>query len=137
MPSKRKPNRPVKILATLGPASMDKGIIQKMDESGVDLFRLNLSHTAVKDLPRLIGQIQSWTKKPLSLDSEGAQIRNAKMRGGKLTIKTHSLVTLVKASELGTETKIPLYPIDPARALQEGDLLYIDFGSVIVQVMQI
>ena len=86
-----------------------------MDESGVDLFRLNLSHTTVKDLPKLITQIQSWTKKPLSLDSEGAQIRTGKMRGGKLEIKTHSLVQLVKAKEIGTETKIPLYPIDPAK----------------------
>ncbi|MDP3991314.1 MAG: sulfate adenylyltransferase [Candidatus Colwellbacteria bacterium] len=137
MPSKKKPNRLTKVLATIGPASTDKRIIQKMDESGVDLFRLNLSHTQAKDLPRLIKQIQSWTKKPLSLDSEGAQIRNGKMRGGKLEIKTHSLVSLVKASELGTETKIPLYPIDPAKTLQEGDLLYIDFGSVIVQVIQI
>lgn len=127
----------IKILATLGPASLNKITLQKMDESGVDLFRLNLSHTAVKDLPRLIWQIQSWTKKPLSLDSEGAQIRNAKMRGGKLEIKTHSLVSLVRANELGTETRIPLYPIDPAKTLQEGDLLYIDFGSVIVQVIQI
>lgn len=127
----------IKILATLGPASLNKSVIQKMDESGVDLFRLNLSHTELKDLPRLIKQIQSWTKKPLSLDSEGAQIRNGKMKGDKVLIKTHSLVTLGQAKEPGTETKIPLYPIDPAKTLQEGDLLYIDFDKVILQVIQI
>jgi len=52
----------IKLLATLGPSLFNKTTVQKMDESGVDLFRLDLSHTKIKDLPRLIKQIGSWTK---------------------------------------------------------------------------
>ena len=37
------------IIATIGPSSMNKQIIQKMEKSGVDIFRINLSHTTVED----------------------------------------------------------------------------------------
>ena len=39
----------VKILATIGPASIDKLILQRLDSAGVDIFRINLSHTKVED----------------------------------------------------------------------------------------
>ena len=38
----------IKIIATVGPSSFEKGIITKMDRSGVDIFRVNLSHTNIK-----------------------------------------------------------------------------------------
>ena len=42
-------NKKLLIIATIGPSSMDKDTIQKMDKSGVDIFRINLSHTEAKD----------------------------------------------------------------------------------------
>ena len=38
-----------KIIATLGPSSLTKDVVQKMDSNGVDLFRINLSHTKASD----------------------------------------------------------------------------------------
>ena len=40
----------VKIICTIGPSSLEETIIKKMDDSGVDLFRINLSHTRIDDL---------------------------------------------------------------------------------------
>ena len=39
-----KRNRKAKILATLGPASSDKKIIEDLFVAGCDVFRLNFSH---------------------------------------------------------------------------------------------
>ena len=63
------------ILCTLGPASMNERVIARLEELGVTLFRINLSHTSIGDLPAAIAFIQGQTKVPLSLDTEGAQIR--------------------------------------------------------------
>ena len=40
------------IFATIGPSSMDQETIQKMDKSGVDIFRINLSHTKTHEFSK-------------------------------------------------------------------------------------
>ena len=52
----------VKIICTVGPSSLEKTIIKKMDDSGVDLFRINLSHTRIEDLIPIAKDLKNWTK---------------------------------------------------------------------------
>ncbi|HEY8138468.1 MAG TPA: pyruvate kinase, partial [Methylocystis sp.] len=37
--------RRVKIIATLGPASVDKAVVTGLAVAGADVFRINMSHT--------------------------------------------------------------------------------------------
>ena len=74
----------VKIICTIGPSSLEEAIIKKMDDSGVDLFRINLSHTPLSDVEKNIKLIKTWTKIPICLDSEGAQLRNGLMETEKV-----------------------------------------------------
>ena len=39
-------NRRVKIVATLGPASSEPDMLEKLFEAGVDVFRINMSHAS-------------------------------------------------------------------------------------------
>ncbi len=126
----------IKILATLGPASMCREKIEAMDRDGVDIFRLNLSHTALDVLPRAIEAIQGWTHKPLCLDSEGAQVRTGRFdEPGWATLEADTTISLTDASVSGNGRSIPLYPIQPARVLRVGDVLHLDFDSAVVQVV--
>lgn len=61
-----------KIIATVGPSSMHKNIIHKMDQAGVDMFRINMSHTDINDFQSIVEQLQRWTQKPICPDTEGA-----------------------------------------------------------------
>ena len=51
-------NSQTKIIATLGPASATKEIIHKMILEGVDVFRLNFSHSTQAEHLKLIHIIQ-------------------------------------------------------------------------------
>jgi pyruvate kinase len=51
----------VQILSTLGPGSLNKDTVQALAQKGVNLFRINLSHTALGDVEGIISNIQSWT----------------------------------------------------------------------------
>ena len=44
-----KRNRKAKIIATLGPTSSSKSIIEKLFNSGADVFRLNFSHGIIAE----------------------------------------------------------------------------------------
>lgn len=126
----------IKILATVGPASLKEHVIKGMDSAGIDVFRINLSHTKIEDLEDVIKKIRQWTKKPICLDTEGAQIRTGTMKGGKVEIKSNNVVLLVDSNVIGDEAKIPLYPIDPKKYLKIGDVLTIDFNQVMIQVIK-
>ena len=79
-----------KVLVTLGPTSLDKHIISEFDALGVDLYRINLSHTPLDDVEKNISFIRSVSDTEICLDSEGAQLRNVKMREEK-TMKKDGL----------------------------------------------
>lgn len=64
-----------KIIATIGPASFAPSIVKAMDKAGVDIFRINLSHTALEDFEFVYNTLQSWTDKPVCPDTEGVQRR--------------------------------------------------------------
>ncbi len=127
----------VKILATLGPSSMKKSIVQNMDVSGVDIFRINLSHTKIEDFATIVKNIRDWTEKPICIDTEGAQIRTGNIKNNQIIIKNNSVILLSPAEILGDEFHLPLYPIKPKEILRLGDILTIDFRSLIVQIIKI
>lgn len=73
-------NRKVKILATLGPASNTPEMIEKLFMAGVDVFRINMSHTNHELLRTLHGHIRAVEKKvgrPIGIlaDLQGPKIR--------------------------------------------------------------
>jgi len=76
-----------KLLITLGPASLKKDVIEKMDQYGVFLFRINLSHTPIDKLEETITTLIKYTNTPICLDSEGAQIRNRRMQNGEVIFR--------------------------------------------------
>jgi len=126
-----------KIIATLGPSSFDKKIVNKMDESGVDLFRINLSHTNINDYEKIINMISGWTKKPICPDTEGAQLRTGNINGknSTITLFNDGRVELVGFdSYKNKKNQIPLSLSRPQDILQRGDLLKIDFDSVMIQI---
>ena len=45
---------PKEILCTLGPSSLNSKVISRLEDTGVSLFRINLSHTSIDDLKNVI-----------------------------------------------------------------------------------
>lgn len=122
------------ILCTLGPSSMKEGIICRLDELGVSLFRINLSHTLIEDLENKIRFIQKITRVPICLDSEGAQVRTGNFIKKGFSLKEGMLLTIHRKPV--AEDKFNFYPPNIFDQLLPGDLISIDFKAVLVQVIQ-
>lgn len=125
----------IKLFCTLGPASMNREIIMKLDNLGIDMFRINLSHTNIEDLEAILSNIKKCTKKPICLDTEGAQIRISRVEGNEVRFEDEGLVEIVKETILGNARKISFNPAHIITELKPGDLISIDFDSVLLQVM--
>jgi len=124
------------IWCTLGPASLNDRVIGRLEEFGVSLFRLNLSHTKLEKVAEIVEFIQTRTKVPVCLDSEGAQVRTSDLAGGKVVVRENNTIRIHFKRVPGDATDMNLNPENIAKQLEVGDLLKID-AEVLAQVTAI
>ena len=117
------------IWCTLGPSSLNDHVIGRLEEAGVSLLRLNLSHTRIDELPRTLEYVQSRTGLPLCLDTEGAQIRTSS--AWDLTLDENRSVRIV--SRPIADGDLTFYPEGIVGQLAAGDIVKID-ADVLAQV---
>jgi pyruvate kinase len=126
------------ILCTIGPASLNDYTLTRLAELGAKLFRINLSHTKLQDLPAVIRFIQRTTSVPICLDTEGAQIRTGDLLKSDVFLPENALIR-VYGHSLRTvphdSLAINFYPQDFLEKIEVGDFLSIDFNSVLAQVV--
>ena len=125
-----------KILATIGPSSLSREVIEKLTSNGVDLFRINLSHTKLKDISKVIDNIQSWTDIPVCLDSEGAQVRNQDMESESVEFLKDSTVKIHHKQIVGDSGNISFAPNTVSKQLRVGDSIRVDFNALTLKIIE-
>ncbi len=121
---------------TVGPASRRPGVVERLEDLGVSLFRINLSHTGIDELPDLIRSLASRTRVPLCLDTEGAQVRTGDLVEPTVELEENASCVIRAGSEKGDARRFSLNPDDVVDRLEVGDLLSIDFNAALVQVIE-
>ncbi len=125
-----------KILVTLGPASMKGEVIKKMAEYGVNLFRINLSHTIPNDIEKYIKLIKTNTDVPICLDSEGAQIRTQEIKGGTVYLQKNSMVKVHYKTVIGDAENISFSPEGIAFQFSINDSIKVDFNLAAIKIVE-
>jgi pyruvate kinase len=123
----------IKILCTLGPASMRAEIVKELDDRGVDLFRINLSHIPLDELERSIEFLQRHSSTAICLDTNGAQVRCGVMASDVLLEKGAS-VRLESKIVPGTARRLTLWPPSMFEELKVGNIVSIDFDGALLRV---
>ena len=130
-----KRNRKVKILATLGPASSDEAMIEKLHQAGADLFRINMSHASHDVMRTLISRIravESRNGRPIGIlaDLQGPKLRVGKFAEGKIDLKPGDTFTLDNNQDLGDQNRVFLPHPEILEAVKPGHRLLIDDGKL-------
>src|SRR5215510_14462956 len=105
--------RATKIVATLGPASSDPVILERMIRAGVDIVRLNFSHgTADDHLARanLVKQLSSKVGRTVGIicDLQGPKIRVGKFKDGKVSLEKGARFILDANCTVGDTERVGL-----------------------------
>ncbi|WP_062017681.1 pyruvate kinase [Aureimonas sp. AU4] len=130
-----KRNRRVKILATLGPASADEGMIRKLHEAGADAFRINMSHAdhdLMRELVARIRRVETAVGHPIAIlaDLQGPKLRVGKFADGKVDLKAGDEITLDDNPEPGNASRVYLPHPEILEAVKPGHRLLIDDGKL-------
>lgn len=128
-------NRKVKILATLGPASSEEAMIEKLFLAGADLFRINMSHASHDVMRTLIARIRNVEKRmgrPIGIlaDIQGPKLRVGKFADTKVTLTPGQTFTLDNNEAPGDETRVFLPHPEILESVKAGDRLLIDDGKL-------
>ncbi len=130
-----KRNRKVKILATLGPASGEEEMIQKLHEAGADLFRINMSHAShdmMRTLIKRIRNVEARCGRPIGIlaDLQGPKLRVGKFAAGKVDLVPGQTFTLDNKDEPGDATRVYLPHPEILESVKAGHRLLIDDGKL-------
>src|SRR5438876_552221 len=122
--------RSTKIVATLGPASSDPVVLERMIRAGVDVVRLNFSHGSAADHEQraaLVKSIASKTGRTVAImcDLQGPKIRVGRFKDGKITLEKGQRFVL----DAACGTPFLIAKIDRAEAVSETALVDIMRGS--------
>jgi pyruvate kinase len=126
----------IKILCTLGPASLAPGVIEGLDNQGVDLFRINLSHTPSGAVRNTVELVQRHSATPICLDSEGPQVRCGTV-DGEILLDAGQQVRLTADPVNGSSARLSLWPASVFPALRVDALLGIDFDGALLRVTDV
>jgi pyruvate kinase len=122
------------ILVTLGPASMNEQTVKACAEFDIYVFRLNLSHTSLDQVEGHIRRIQSWTDRPVCLDSEGAQFRSGSMVSEQVQFKEGEEIRIEINPVTGNSQKLSFNPNGVAKQFEVEDKIYVDFDHVCFRI---
>jgi len=125
-----------KIIVTLGPATNTEKDLQKIKDKGVNFVRVNLSHSSIADLEYFI-RLSKKVGVPFVLDTEGSQVRTGRLEAGTVTFKENDIVKLYAKEIPGNVKKLCLHPGYIIEQLQVGDLIQIDFDTLILRVTDV
>lgn len=127
-----------KIIATLGPASDDLYILERMLQAGMDVARLNFSHGTYKHFEQIIGNLRKASKKTgynvaILQDLQGPKIRTGILPEEGIKVKKNHKVTLTALKPKKGE--VPLQYKKLPEEVKRGDTLLIDDGLIELQVL--
>jgi pyruvate kinase len=133
--------RKTKILATLGPASNTLEKMRALFHAGVDVFRINMSHTSHDMLRSMVGDLRALADevgRPIGIlcDLQGPKIRLGKLTNGPRMLKEGERIKLVLGETSDNPDDIPIPHPEIFQAIKQKHALLIDDGKVRLRLLR-
>ncbi len=133
--------RKTKIICTLGPASCNEEMIEKMLKAGMDVARVNFSHGDRQGHGKTIDlfrRVRDGLGIPAAvmLDTKGPEIRTKDFEDGKVILKAGDKFTLTTEDVLGNQRRASITYKDLPKELRSGDEVLIDDGKLRLKVLK-
>ena len=130
-----------KIIATLGPATETSKILEEMIMEGVDVFRINFSHSNYSEAENKISLIRKLSEKHKINISILADLQGPKLRIGKIkensNVKKNDVVTFSSEKAfIGDSKKAYMNYQNFAKDVSVGEKVLLDDGKLIFKVIE-
>ncbi len=136
------PFNQTKIVCTIGPATETKDMMRKLMMAGMDVMRLNFSHSFHEEHLERLNTLKELndelnTNVAALLDTQGPEIRTHKFTGGSATIIFGSKVVIHMDEIMGTEKAFSVNYPDLYKDVDIGGNIVVDDGYLTLKVIEV
>ena len=132
--------RKTKIVATIGPSSNTRPVLEKLVETGMNVARLNFSHGSYEEHGEVIRTIRSISRTMnrsvgILLDLQGPKIRVGKLEGGEpVRLKRNKSFAITSRNVAGTADMVSTTYKGLVSDVRKGDTILLDDGLIRLEV---
>ena len=128
-----------KIMCTIGPACMDDVILESMIKEGMDVARVNLSHSTHEFAENVVKKIRKLNKKldknvGILFDTKGPEIRVGQFKDGFIELNEGDTVILTPSMADGTNGRINISEKKLSLNLDIDTFILLDEGNIELMV---
>ncbi|MFZ6050724.1 pyruvate kinase [Halocola ammonii] len=129
-----------KIVATIGPASSDKGVLKEMIQEGLNVVRLNFSHGLHEEYQRVISDVRKLdeelgTHTAILADLQGPKLRVGDMKDDGVDIKPGSEIVITTKELVGDEKRVSTTYKQFPKDVKPGEQVLLDDGKLELEVL--
>ena len=131
-----------KIVATMGPASMEKHMLEKMIRSGCDVCRINSSHGDQAMMKKVIDNVRELNYElgchvAILFDLQGPKLRIGDIKGDEIILIDGESIILTTQECLGTTERLYIKYPQFNQDVEVGEKVLIDDGKLELQITDI
>ena len=131
-----------KIVATIGPASESRAVMERLINAGMNVARLNFAHGDLDSHAQVIGNIRAAARSTGRRIAVMADLPGPKMRIGRLADEPIELqpgapFTLTTHDIVGNASRVSVSFVRLPQALKSGDTLFLNDGLIQLETLKI
>lgn len=134
------PINKAKIVATLGPASSDYKTMLAMVQAGVNVFRINFSHSGHENAEQIVEQVRKINREQqlniaVLADLQGPKLRIGEVKEGA-ELKKGEVLKFTNKDKLGTAQEVFMTYQQFSADVSVGDRILIDDGKLLLETIE-
>lgn len=129
-----------KIVATVGPATSEKSVLENIIREGVNVIRINFSHGSHEDHEKIIAKVREINKEKqihtaILADLQGPKIRIGEIKGGTVEVNEGSEILFSNEEMVGDEKAVYMSYESFAQDVKVGERILIDDGKLALEIV--
>lgn len=129
-----------KIICSIGPASCNPDVMEKMVLAGMNVARINCSHATTEEKVGVVEAVHEVTKRTgihvgILYDTKGPEFRNGMLENGEINLVEGKTIRVVKEDVLGNEERFSVNHPKAIDSLGIGNIILLENGLMKIEVI--
>lgn len=130
-----------KIITSIGPASNEPEVFEKMVLNGANVARINFSHATIEEREKAVSTVKEVRNKlnnniAILYDTKGPEFRNGNLEGDEINLVPGKTIKIVKDKVLGNEERFSVNYPEVLDNLEVGNIILLENGLMKIEIIE-